>query len=222
MKNKIGLFVICFLFLTGCNVNYKVEFTNGKFSEDVYLFTDNATFVDRTKEKEDLEEIATQMYLWDGKYNNYERKLEFNENNAGFNYHTDFDIKENNTWPSIVNQCYDDIKITKDKNYITIQTSNEFLCYDTFNELEDVTISLKTNYIVSENNADTISANKYIWRITEEEASYKPLYIRMQNKQIKTTKKETNIIPITITIISIIIGIAIIISVKKRKKNNDF
>lgn len=219
-KKKYFILIFFTILLSGCNANYEVEFIDGKLNENVYLFTDNNSFIEKTDEE--LEDVAYQMYLFDEEYNNFERTLEFDENNAGFNYHTKFNLKENNDWPTVIKQCYEDIQIIEEKNSITIKTSNEFLCYDKFYELEDVSISFKTNYVVTDNNADNISSNKYIWQITEEEANYKPLYIKMQNKKIKTNKKENIIMPFAIGTFIIITITTIIISVKKRKKNNDF
>lgn len=223
MKKKgIKILVGLILLLTGCNANYRVEFIDGEFKEDVYLFTDNESFIEQTKEKEGPEKIAYQMYLFDKDYDNFETKLEYDEYNTGFNYHTNFTLKKRQDWESVVRQCYDEIAIIKTKDSITIQTSNEFLCYKNFKELENVSISFKTNYIVVDNNADSVSSNKYIWQIKKEDAQYKPLYIKMQNKQIKKGSKNKNILPLVGTILIITTSISILIFVKKRRKNNNF
>lgn len=210
------------LLSVGCSANYKVEFTNGEFKEDIYIFTDSKSFVEKTKDKEGQEEIAYQMFLFDEGYNNFERKLEYDKTNAGFNYHTKFALKEKQNWETVAKKCYEEIKVTKDKKYITIETSEEFLCFDTFEELENVSISFKTNYEVIDSNADDINTNRYIWRIKEEEKDYKPIYIKMENKNVDQTEKAKNSIPYFAIILLIILGIAIFLFVKKRKKNNDF
>lgn len=218
---KHFIFPLC-LVLTGCNVNYTVTFSNNEWKENMYIYTTNTEFIEKTNTEEKASDIADTMYQFEKKFSNFKRTFEYDDFYTGYVYETTFPRKKNTSWDTIAKQCYKKIEIKEEKNHITIQTSDEFLCYDKFDELENVTITYKTTEEVIDHNADHVSQNKYTWNITEEEASYKPIYIKAGKDKIQSTKKKESLIPIVTIVTLVILAIIVFIAIQKRNKNNDF
>ena len=160
------------------------------------------------------------MYKLEKNNNIFKKEFKYNDSNAGYEYNSTF--KDNvKSLPTIAKKCYESININKNDNTLIIQTSNEFLCYDKFNYLNNVNIKFKTNYKILDSNADEINNNELTFKINNNVKDYKPIYIKLELKNV--IKKQNNNIPLIFTIITIAIIVSILIFVYiKRKKNNEF
>lgn len=220
--NKIKIIALTFLLvlLTGCDVDYKLTFKNHKFDENIYFYKDEEEFIDKLSREENVNFLANEMYKLEKNNNLFSKEFKYNSNYAGYLYTSHFDDRETKL-PTIANSCYDYVNITKDENTLTIQTSDEFLCYDKFSLLETVNVALDTNYKIVDSNADSINGNKLEWKITEDLKDYKPLYVKLEINKI--IKEKGNNIPLIfgIIVITFIVGLITTVYIK-RKQNNEF
>lgn len=220
--NKIKIFILTFLLIlvSGCDVNYELTYKNNKFDENIYFYKDEEEFIDKLSTEENINYVADEMYKLEKNNDIFTKKFKYNKNYAGYEYKSNFDDRETNL-PTIANKCYDYVNIIKDETTLTIQTSDEFLCYDKFDLLENVNITFNTNYKVIDSNADVINENKLEWKITEDLKEYKPLYVKLETNKI--IKEKGNNIPLIFGIIvsAFIIGLITVIYIK-RKQNNEF
>ncbi len=197
MKKIIGLIVLMVL-LTGCDATYNMEITGDTFKEDVDVFVDsslkNKTVSGQTITYKELVTLQKDNYrpvLYnDSNYNPYiegkqddvsyyDLEIIDNDSKYGVNYKYDFNIK-NYVYSSAVNTCYKEITINKSDTIYTIKTNKLVSCLEN-NLLDKLTINLKINNKVLDNNADSINGNVYTWVITKDNYTNKSIKI-MYNK----------------------------------------
>ena len=100
---------------------------------------------------------------------------------------------------------------------ITIDTGNDFKCYEYYENLETVKVVLKTNHKVISTNADEQNGDTYIWNFSKD--SNKSINVSYYKSDVK---KSVNIkgIVIVLCIVSFI-GIVSYFVLKKMKKSNE-
>ena len=116
---------------------------------------------------------------------------------------------------SILNQCYRNPVVTVNEDIVTINTGEEFECYDLYEYLENVKVVFKTNHKVISANSDSKDGNSHIWNITKEGT---------KNIEISYDNSVTSINFIPYLIIGIVVVFVMIICyyiIKKSKKNNE-
>lgn len=227
MKMQINVKIIKYIFflisvfiITGCNVNYELSYNDGIFNENIYFYENQKTFIDELSNQDNVDLLADEMYKLEKNNNIFNKNFKYNDTYAGYEYVSTFNDNVTSL-PTIANKCYENINITKNENTLIIQTSNEFLCYDRFKYLNNINLKFKTNYKIIDSNADEINENELIFKINENVKNYKPIYIKLELKNV--IKKQSNNIPLIFTIIIISIFISILAFVYiKRKKNNEF
>lgn len=219
MKKKLLLFVIL-LFLSGCEVNYHLDFTDEQLKEDVQFTIPNS----KEKEIQYLEKVSAYA-IFDGM-----GKALYNTNfSKGIkNYNATFDYTyklEDLGRAYYINQCFDAVNFAKHDNQYVLLTSTGFKCmlFDYY-KIDNLTVTITTNHKVIEHNADIKKGNSYTWKINDQNAN--DVKISMIFGQVKK-RTILDIIMENILAIAIIggvvlaIGIAILIIVMKAKKNNE-
>ena len=90
--------------------------------------------------------------------------------------------------------CYDAYSITSEGSVITLNTSESFNClvYD-YMEIDNITVSITTDYNVVDNNADVVDGNIYKWHINNSNYSNKPIKFSY-DKSIKKNRFNLKII----------------------------
>ena len=87
-----------------------------------------------------------------------------------FNYKYNFDIDKYKEARTIKDgfRSYN-ISFNEDNQTISLSTDSEGILYfDDYPLLEEVTINIKTDYLVLENNADRVNGNTYTWVFTKD------------------------------------------------------
>ena len=54
------------------------------------------------------------------------------------------------------------------RDELLISTSKKFLCFNNYNNLDDVTVNITTKKEVYSNNADSVNGNTYTWYINKD------------------------------------------------------
>ena len=168
MKKVLFLF-FCLSFFAGCTVNYSVDIDNNiseniSFVED-YLKIDNNIYTadinDYKVYKDGIYELSkypisvlsnqvTDIY---DPENKIEGTLYYNSNilDDGIQYGIDFDASYDLIdikYVKIFNTCYEDVKINKSNNILSINIKGENLCFKYYELLDELNIRLKTKYKV--------------------------------------------------------------------------
>jgi hypothetical protein len=218
MNKKNILLAVLIILLTGCSVNYNLVFKDDLIEETITITPEN------TQEKQNAQQFENRDYYAIIDANNqkkYKKTIE-SDGNYIFNYKYDFSNFKNSRFTS----CYDAYTLTNDSGIITLSTSKKFKCttYD-YNEVENITINISTEYKVVENNADEIDGNVYKWHINKNNKDNKPIkFSYNKNKKRKITLKEfleQNKISIMIiaSALSLFIIITISIYIKHKRVN---
>ena len=122
---------------------------------------------------------------------------------------------------TIVNNAFEYISITDVNDLTVFSTSSGFLLFDSYNNLEDVTIVIKSKLKLVETNADYVEKHKYTWNINKENAYDKYLYLKVDrgydDRTLWEKIKDGEYINNFTIFLSIFLGIGIIIFLFKKK-----
>lgn len=231
MKNRIKLLLIVFvmMFITGCEVNYNLEFTDNALEENIDIILSEKESTDENKEKlqyslED-EAYAISKQWAQNKYN-IDVKEENNKYVGTLKYGYTVD---NFPYAHLINQCYDSFSFVKIEDGYSLTTSDIFKCLVfSYLPVDKYSITITTNHLVSSHNADNVDGNKYIWIIKSngDLEIEKPIKITFsdetQTDQMKDNLREkSNMVLIFILGgLFLIIGVIYIIYYMKNKRNS--
>lgn len=183
MKKKILLVIIVFL-ITGCSGKYELEIKNEKVIEKTTaLYNSKEVLKDPYEHTLDI----SLKYDDNGDFLTHETKKNVKDGDkVGVeltnNYHSIDDFKN---YSQIINRCYNANNITNINNTITIKTSNEFTCLEKIEELDEVTIVIKSNHKLKSTNADKKKGATYYWYINKDNYKEKPISLVLHsNKKV--------------------------------------
>ena len=217
-KFKIIILICCIFLLSGCSVEYNLTINDTTMAESI------DTIFEKTDENVELtDRLAkirrTAFYNFDTREEEYyDFTKRDTDQNIILNY--SYNYTDNNLYKSeAVSRCYYKRIVNVTDDYIVIQTDNQVACLykDGEKQIDDITVNIRTNLIVEENNADNVENNVYTWNINEDNYTNKPIYIKIKKEEYKESFAD-QIIPIGIIILSIIV-IGIIIYLVGRSKH---
>ena len=231
MKIKF-LILICLTFIMcGCTAEVNLEVTEDKINEstDITVYA-NAIY---TKEvlttsfrnyipiyADDLiPDPLPDLPSSDIEY--YEKTTTDLGNGYLFNYKYNFDIDEYEEARTVKNgfKTYS-IDLNRESNTLSISTGNDQIIY--FNDypmLEEIKVNIKTDYLVEENNADSIDGNTYTWTFTKDSNKSINMLINM-NSYATDSSNTTNDNYIIIGTIVVVVLIILLFLIFKNNKNN--
>ena len=234
---KYLIIIIFLLLLTGCDVTYNItvdnnieELTNFYFEESDYNYDtyyddyggDNLPSYSNINEF--VDSIFNKNYLaFDGNFNNQELyNVQRINNGISLNYSYKY---ENFDKSSILNYCGDIVEyqaVNDIVNISVIDFSNCFLqVYGS--HLNNLTINVKSDLKVLENNADEVNGNVYTWKMSKVNFYDKKLNIKIK-KDIVSNKKSTinyTFIFVVLVILIVLVTILIFYIFKRRKESNE-
>ena len=242
MKIKRNIFLwIILISLTGCSVEYKLDIDDeirevveiNNINSESSLFKNFNGLLPIDYQADDFSVFQERI---DGvEYYDVETSTKNNDKMI-FSHNFQIKNKDNNIIKyddsMIVKTCFKYVTAMNntdeenDINELILSTSHGFLCYNNYEELEDVTIIINSKYKLIETNADTIDGHKYIWNIDKNNASDKYIYLSLNMKEKDLTFWEkilegeyTNIF--TISILLSIIALLIYLFLKKKSQSRD-
>ena len=230
MKKKILTLILLIFMVSGCSVEVNLDISDNKIKEsnDITVL-ENAIYTKeilRTSFRDYIPIYASDLIVDTVPDQPFSDVLYYNKNTTDlgngyrFNYSYDFDIDKYGDARTI-KDGFRDYSYSYRNDIISLSTDNEGLIY--FNDyplLEEVTVNIKTDYLVEENNADSVNGNTYTWVFNKD--SKKSIDI-----VIDTSKSGDRVLGIvnvsTVITIGVVIGIVLVILVLlliKNKKNN--
>lgn len=223
MKFKFLIIILSLFLISGCKAEYNFTINDESISENLFIY-DSYDNLNNGNNDQKIEELALEFEDFERGYDFYNssRKLEKeNRNRIGYRYNMDLDLNEYDAL-SIVRKCYEKVEINKGEK-ITINTSDEFLCFDYYKDLDDVTIKMSTDFKEVETNSNLNSDGEYIWNITKETAQNSPIKISIDTTSKEQNSNSINFLKITIfgiVIITLLIIIFVILKINKKIKKN--
>ena len=231
MKVKYLLLVVLIFMMCGCTAEVNLDISPDKINESVDI-----TFYQNVLYPKDIIKTSFRNYIPiyasdvivdtepDQPHSDikYYGKTETDLGNGYlFNYKYNFDIGKYKEARTVKDgfRSYN-ISYNNTSNTITLSTDSDGILYfDDYPMLEEVTVNIKTDYLVEDNNADKVDGNTYTWVFDRDSKKSINMVIDAAETLKEIDSRKTNN---TIIIISIVLVIAVILLflLVKYKKNN--
>lgn len=232
MKKKIKLISIftMLLLLTGCSVNYSLEFSNQTLTEKINVSLTGTDYTDENIDKmqymSKYEAYAISQGQVQEKYN-----FDFNEEKKSYTgtFSYTYSIEQFNV-ANIVHQCYDSFNFVSTEKGYSLVTSDIFRCGSySYMPVDNYVITITTDYVVNNHNADLVDGNSYIWKIKTngQPDIIKPIKIDFSKDTISDKLKDelsansSKVVILILGILLIIVVVVYILYTIKNKKNQD-
>ena len=226
MKKNIVLFFLIILSCTGCHVDYRLNVDNlERISENVSLTADNED--DRTqftdfKKFVPIDKEADDYSIFESKVDGVNYYDIFRDSNSMKFRYNNYNVDTLNKG-MLSHQCYKYVTImnNSDDREFLLSTSREFLCFDKYDNLEEVDVHIISKYKLKETNADSVNGHEYVWNINRSNFKDKYLYLLLDTSKRDLTLWErivegefTNMF--TISLLVLVVGGIIGFILKKR------
>lgn len=238
LQIKRGVLLIGLIMLTGCEATYTLTINKDTINEKIEILdnvSDTRTVTDvmeNYKKKYPVynsDEIVDdeELYQINPDLTYYNQTYSIDSNGYHLNYEYTYPIGKYITANS-VNYSYDYKDIVYQNNKLKLSTGcpNNYLRYrDIFTNL---TVNIITDYVVTNNNADSVIGNRYIWYFNKENNYEKRINFEVdlsktqsevdKEKEVKA-KKNSFLIPVLI--VSLLVYGIIIFAIITNRKNNE-
>lgn len=212
---KIIILLITAILLTGCEATYEINIQKDKINDNIKLYTDSSIVNNATPNQ--INEFKDKLNEWERGYEYYKRDIYATDKITGYNYIYDFTYEEYDAM-SQIRKCYKDFEFITDENYITITTSNEFLCNTYYKDVNKLTLTITSDYKILTSNADNKEENVHQWNFTKNNAKNKPITIKIEKTAPVQNNKNKSKISL-VNILSVIVFILLLIVIIIRKKD---
>lgn len=192
---KIFLMLVISIILSGCSATYNLEFSSTGIKEELIInqekvdlnevkgiYIDSPVDYDVIVPDDDFSKIDKSIPLYEKDFintsNGYQVKYSYNK-------HSDKSLANSN----IVKNGFLNASSVIHNNTKQLSTSNGLIAFKAYPELTDVTINIKTDYNVLNNNADLVNGNVYTWYFSKDNNN-KNIYLLMDIKQNDVTNKQ--------------------------------
>ena len=222
---KKGLIILFLAFiLCGCSAEYEFSI-NDTLNENIFIYDSYNNLEQKLKTDEDMNNAAFELTRFERGYDFYHPQRKYTDENKdkiGYTYSMEHNISEFDA-TSIIRKCYDDINIKETNDFIEIKTTEKFLCFDLFKELDNAYITFNNiDDKKIESNADSIDDEQYKWNIIRKNSNIKPIELKIYKNETNSTKKSSSgLSKIIIPIIIIILLIIIITKILNKTKDNN-
>jgi len=238
---KIIMLSILLLMLTGCSIEYTITIDEATIQENIAVL-DNVS--DTRTVTDIMNNYKYKYYVYDKvdsedyePTENYEEGLlyytqSYNIDSEGYHLYYDYTHPIANYMNAVsVVSSYNTKHITYSNNKLSIKTTspNSYLRYSDL--LDNLTVSIITDYNVISNNADSVDGNKYTWTFDKDNNYTKQISFEVDlskktneeedknssNENDTTFEEKKNTI-IVVIVFAIYLIITIIFIIRKRKK----
>lgn len=232
---RIIIGVLAILLMTGCSAEYNLKIVDDKVEETLEVIETNSnyfdiqddsgrSFKDYSKKYGETKRIYTNYYnqYSDTECENecfvYDKKY-INENNkVGFSLNHSFSLEDYKN-STIASELLPGFNSTYDGQYLEISGGTSWNFINGYENLEDITITIETNYKVVKTNGKRVG-NTYSWKIHKGNVEgLNQLYLMVDTKEEIKEEKTSIIVYI---VILILILISVIIGYNLLKKNKEY
>lgn len=202
MKTKLLILCLFVLLMTGCNVNYTIEIKDKKVIENFdisetdvekanYKIAGETSFQDIVMSYNGNKELLTSYDMLNSETGcssckTYNKNTIISDEEIALIFTTEHTFEEYKD-SAIANEYLPGFNVEYDDEKITISGGTNWNFLNDYEYLDEVVITVKTDYEVTSTNAEKESSGVYVWRISKDK----------QNKSlsmiINTTKKSNDI-----------------------------
>jgi len=220
MLKKLMLCIIGLLILTGCQVDYQLTIDGDTFSEDIDIYVYEG---DREKDIYDGEESGDRItelteadvFTYFEDYSEvYDKKIDYKDEYTLINLKKNYSAEDFKRTRSI-RLCFENQKFDITEEYYDIHMSGYFYCL--YNN-DKLTIKIKSNNKVIDDNAERIDGNSYYWTIDQN--NFKDVNIVFKTEKV-VDNTFSIILAVVIIIIVILSGFMFFRYFKKKKDNRN-
>ena len=152
----LGLIILC----CGCSAKYNINFVDNKITDEIVISYERGGETD-----DEINGIFSDSFNSIGRDEFYSFKNLSTKKEVIGNLSYEFST-ENYSNANIPNSCFEAFKFLYDDDNYYLFAQGAFKCsYYAYEELDSLDITINTNHVVLENNADEVKNNKYIWHI---------------------------------------------------------
>ena len=244
MKKKKLLILLSIFLITGCQAEYNIVIDDNTVKEELLIYETNMNkwntiqgnnLLTYNQYQQEYKDAPVGIYYND---QNIDGETGFNSNRSyytidllndnnkkGLSFNTNFNL---NRYADsyIIRSCFKYINVLNQFDTISISTNNELSCMNYIDGLDKITINIKTNYEVLDNNATSINDNTYTWVITKNNYTNSNIYIKMsksRNSSSNNDTKDTNVSNFQLTYLIIVVVLLLLglLIYKQFKKNSE-
>ncbi len=215
MKKIILLFITTIL-LTGCQTTYEINITDKGISDTIKISEQSSIVQGATNQQ--TEKFTNQLGDWEKGYEYYKREIFTTDKLTGYKYTYDFNFNEYDAM-SQLRKCYDEFEFKYD-NAISLKTSKEFVCTTYYPDMNNIQITITSDYIINSSNADSKEGNKHTWNINKNNYQNKPISLTINKDKKYQEEKKSSIDAKMIIIFTIFICLIIAYLVLRKKLKN--
>lgn len=242
--NKIKMVLVLFvlgIILSGCTATDTVTLTDeGNVTESVSVMESNSKVLYGNKTLEESVKQALSEYASALNVRKYKTNVKVEAEKSGVIINNEFDDFCKFIDNTIFSQyLYTHINCYSADEYYTVESVGNFITLDSHyvaDQVPDVMkLKLKLPFSLTENNADEVNGNTYIWTYDKNTSPDKTIRFKVSKSEVERIKKETEerkrkeetkkkVIKITSVILSILLFIVLIVAIafrlyKKAEKN---
>lgn len=163
---KLIIILFFSLFITGCDVTYKINLDYDKINEEILIIEENNKYEDDINSY--LDEIIGELSDPASDTSGYVITKLFEGNKSGIKMMTSYeDIRKMGSFSRPLISCFTNYDIISSNKLIKINTGSGFGCFDDFDGLNQINIEIETKYKVKAHNATKVSGNTYVWELTK-------------------------------------------------------
>ena len=194
MKKRIIILIFVILFTTGCSCEYNLNIENDEYKEQIILKADNDDELNQfninwkiptDKEEYNIGEKVGSTPTY--KSDIYDYNL--TDNILTFSHTFNMNSIANS---SAVSNCYDLLTVKRYETATIIATSTKLKCFDSYPEMDKITVTISVDKNVISNNADYVNGNKYTWYLNKSEKDKKSINMTIDNTIETKNETETN------------------------------
>ena len=220
-KIKVFVLICCLFLLSGCSAEYNLTINNSTMEEDINAIFDKATESELASRMEKIRRSS--FYNYDTRENEY-YDFTKREDDSSIILNYNYQYTGNNLYKSeAASSCYYKRIVNVTDKYITIDTDKQVTCLykDGNREIDDITVNIRTDLTVLENNADEVNNGVYTWYINDKNYSNKPISIKIEKQEAGEPFDIESISVLIVVIVFLILCIIIYLIMRvKHNKNN--
>ena len=233
---KCLLFLIILLGCCGCSAEYHLDIDSiDKMNEEVVLSASSSDDYDKIRDYSNYLPInynSDEPAVFEKKLDDieYYRKKKSNDNShLSFSYSYNMEKMKNNM---ITHSCFEYVNVMtsslgQDKDAeLMLSTSDKFLCFEHYDNLDKVHVVITSKYKLKETNADNVSKHQYEWTFRRNDSDGKYIYLLLDARRRDLTLWErflegefVNVF--TISILLFMIGGLVFFLLKKKGDRRD-